>query len=46
MFEPWDSVPIKAGELKPRHWGTPEEVSVMAAPVRKARDRRQATFIR
>ncbi|MDR1803344.1 MAG: hypothetical protein LBQ94_07020 [Treponema sp.] len=45
MPEPWDAVRKKAGELRPDCWGTPEEVAAMAAPVRKAKDRREATTI-
>jgi len=44
-LEPWDSVQKKASELHLELWGTSEEVSIIAAPIREARDRRQATSI-
>ena len=44
-IEPWDSVRERAAELRPGHWGTPEEVSAMAAPVRWAGNRRDATAV-
>ena len=45
MIEPWDMSREKAQELRLEQWGAPEEVAAMAAPVRKARDRREATAI-
>jgi len=45
MPEPWDAVRAKAAELRPDCWGMPEEVSEMAAPIRKASTRREATAI-
>ena len=45
MPEPWDASPEKARELRPEYWGTPEEVSIMAATVRMARDRKTAVAI-
>jgi hypothetical protein len=43
--EPWDSSRVKARELRLEQWGTSEEVAAMAAPVRKAGDRRAAETI-
>jgi hypothetical protein len=40
--EPWDTNRAKAWELHFEQWGTPEEVAVMAAPVRWAGNRRVA----
>jgi hypothetical protein len=45
MIEPWDTVHEKVSELRPDYWGTPEEVAAIAAPIRKARNRREATAI-
>jgi len=45
MLEPWDSIRVRAAELRPGHWGTPEEVSIMAMPVRWAGNRKDATVI-
>jgi hypothetical protein len=45
MLEPWDAVRARTSELSPGVWGTDEEVSAIAAPIREARDRRQATDI-
>jgi hypothetical protein len=42
MPEPWDTSRAKASELRLEQWGTPEEVAMMAAPVRRAGDRRAA----
>jgi hypothetical protein len=45
--EPWDTSRAKASELRLAQWGTSEEVAVMAAPIRKAKSRREAkTFLR
>jgi len=44
-LEQWDTVREKAVKLSPDYWGTPEEVAVIAAPIRKARNRREATII-
>ena len=41
-MEAWDTSPEKAQELRLDQWGTPEEVKAMAAPMRKASDRRAA----
>ena len=43
--EPWDSSDEKAKELKTADFGTPEEVSQMARPVRKAGGRYEAAEI-
>jgi len=45
MLEPWDSVQEKINDLRLDLWGTPEDLSIAVTPVRKARDRRQATDI-
>jgi len=45
MAEPWNTVRKKISELCPDYWGTPEEVAAIAAPIRKARSRREATAI-
>jgi hypothetical protein len=45
MLESWDASPEKARQLRPEYWGTPEEVAVMAAPIRMARDRKTAVVI-
>jgi hypothetical protein len=45
MPEAWDTSPKKAQELTLDQWGTPEEVAVLATPVRQARGRREATVI-
>ena len=45
MPEPWDASREKAQELRLEQWGTLEEVKVMAAPMRRASDRREATAI-
>jgi len=45
MPEPWDAIRTKADELRPDCWGTPEEVSAMSAPIRKAVTRKEATAI-
>jgi len=45
MIERWDASPEKAQELRIDQWGTPEEVAVMAAPIRWASNRRDATAI-
>ena len=42
MPEAWDKSNEKALELRLEQWGTPEEVKVMAAPVRHADNRRAA----
>ena len=42
MPEAWDKSNEKAKELRFEQWGTPEEVDVMAAPVRFADNRRVA----
>jgi hypothetical protein len=44
-LEPWDAVRKKVNELRSDYWGTPAEVAVMAAPIRKAKNRREATVI-
>ena len=36
MPEAWDKSKEKAKELRIEHWGTLEEVKVMAEPIRKA----------
>jgi hypothetical protein len=45
MPEPWDTSRTRAGELRLEQWGTPEEAAAMAAPVRRARDRKEAVEI-
>jgi len=45
MIEHWDKSREKARELRLDQWGTTEEVAIMAAPLRWARDRREATAI-
>ena len=45
MIEKWDASPEKARELRIDQWGMPEEVAALAAPIRQARDRREATVI-
>jgi hypothetical protein len=40
--EPWDASRAKAQELRLDQWGTPDEVATMAAPMRKAGNRREA----
>jgi hypothetical protein len=45
MTEPWDASREKARQLRLDQWGTPEEVKAMAAPMRLASDRREATAI-
>jgi hypothetical protein len=40
--EPWDTNRAKARELRLEDWGTPEEVTAIAAPIRRAGDRRNA----
>jgi hypothetical protein len=45
MPEPWDTSRAKASELRLEQWGTPEEVAMMAAPIRKADSRREAETI-
>jgi len=45
MLEPWDAIRARAGELRPDCWGAPEEVAVMASPIRRAGDRREAAAI-
>jgi hypothetical protein len=42
MPEPWDKSREKARELRIEQWGIPEEVRAMAAPQRKAGNRRTA----
>lgn len=44
-LEPWDTVREKTNELRPDYWGTPEVVADIAMPIRKARNRREATAI-
>jgi len=44
-FEPWNMVREKMSELRLDFWGTPEEIAVIAAPIRKAKNRREATSI-
>jgi hypothetical protein len=44
-LEPWDTVYERVSELRPNYLGTPEEVAVIAEPIRKARNRREATAI-
>ena len=39
MIEQWDTSREKAQELRFEQWGTPEEVRVMAAPLRQANNR-------
>jgi hypothetical protein len=43
--EPWNSSSNKAHELSLSEWGTPDEVAVIAAPVRYAANRKEATDI-
>ena len=43
--QPWDAVHTRASELHSDLWGTPEEVAVISKPIRKAKDRGQATAI-
>jgi len=45
VLEPWDAVPARADELRVDCWGTPKEVAEIAAPIRSAKDRREATAI-
>jgi hypothetical protein len=45
MIEHWDTNREKARELRLDQWGTTEEVAIMAAPVRWASNRREATAI-
>jgi hypothetical protein len=45
MVEPWETVREKAAGLRPSDWGTPEEIADIAAPIRKAQNRREATAI-
>jgi len=45
MAEPWDTSREKAQELRIEQWGTPEEVRAMAAPIRQASNRKEATAI-
>jgi len=45
MIEKWDTVREKVKEIHPNYWGTPEEVADMAAPIRVAKNRREATAI-
>jgi hypothetical protein len=45
MIEHWDKSWEKARELRLDQWGTTEEVAVMAAPLRWARNRKEATAI-
>jgi hypothetical protein len=42
MPEPWNTSREKARELRLEQWGTIEEVKAMAAPVRRASNRREA----
>ena len=42
MPEAWDKSNEKAMELRPDHWGTPDEVEAMAEPARFADNRRAA----
>ena len=42
MIEPWDSSRKKAKELRFEHWGSLEEVKVLAAPLRQANNRKAA----
>ena len=44
-LEPWDTVREKAAGLRPGDWGSPEELADIAAPVRRARNRMEATVI-
>jgi len=45
VLEPWNTVREKASELRPDYWGTPEEITDIAVPIRKAKNRREATAI-
>lgn len=45
MLEKWNAVHARVGELSAYCWGAPEEIADIAAPIRKARDRREATDI-
>jgi len=45
MIEHWDKSREKVQELRLDQWGTTEEVAVMAAPLRWANNRREATAI-
>ena len=45
MPEAWDTSREKARELRLDQWGTLEEVKAMAAPVRQASNRQEATAI-
>ncbi|GHU51377.1 hypothetical protein FACS1894200_11490 [Spirochaetia bacterium] len=42
MQEPWDTSRAKAQELRIEQWGAPDEAAVMAAPMRRASNRREA----
>ena len=45
MPEPWDTIRVRAAELHPDSWGTPNEVAEIAVPTRRAGDRKEATAI-
>jgi hypothetical protein len=45
MLESWDTIKARVNELRLDYWGAPEEVAVMAAPVRWAGGRREASNI-
>ncbi|MDR0290704.1 MAG: hypothetical protein LBI06_07200 [Treponema sp.] len=45
MIEHWNSSPERVQELRLEQWGTPTDVAAMAAPLRQAKDRRDATAI-
>jgi len=44
-LEQWDAVREKVIELSLDYWGTSEEVAAIAEPIRKARNRREATAV-
>jgi len=44
-MENWNNSRFKTQELRLEHWGTQDEVKEMAAPVRYASNRREATII-
>jgi len=44
-LEPWDAIRVRAGELRPDCWGTPDEVAAMATPIRRASNRRDVADI-
>jgi len=44
-LEPWNTVREKTSELRLDYWGTPKEITDIATPIRKAKNRREATSI-